>query len=367
MTTTIGETVQPTRRRPVRGHPAAHGLLLIAAFGLAACAGGPPSRVTGDGGPARPPAELADLPDAVPQHAPRSRYGNPPSYEVFGVTYYVMDSVPPRFEEEGRASWYGEKFHGRRTSSGEPYDMYAMTAAHRSLPLPTWVEVTNLENNRSVVVKVNDRGPFVDTDQRIIDLSYAAAVRLDMHDRGTAPVRIRVVTPDDPPRMAAGESRGTPAASLPPPSEVIPAREEPAEKEAEETEEADRAATAPSGAEQGVDAVARAAAASSPSRGTRDEAPVEIGTAEPIISASAEIAPVNLYLQVGAFAGRDNAERMQAHLHETLQTPVTIDNLERDGRALYRVRLGPLQSVADADRLGEQLESKGIDTFLVAP
>ncbi len=335
-----------------RPHPAIAGLCFLAALGLAACAGSPgtppPSRVIGDSGPARPPAALASLPDAVPEHAPRSRYGNPPSYEVFGVTYYVMDSVPGGFEQRGRASWYGKKFHGRRTSSGEPYDMYAMTAAHRSLPLPTWVEVTNLENNRRVVVKVNDRGPFIDTDQRIIDLSYAAAVRLDMHERGTAPVHIRVVTPDDPPRMAARPGRtNDPATLLPPASSVVPAGEEPTEP-----------------------AAAPAATAAAPTRephGGHEETPVEIGTADPIISASADISPVNLYLQVGAFSGRDNAERLRSHLRESLGAPVTIDDLERDGRPLYRVRLGPLESVADADRLGEALEAEGIDTFLVAP
>lgn len=155
--------------------------------------GGPFAGRSPDGGPSNPP-DLSQVPDAVPRDEPRARYGNPARYEVFGQTYYVKDSAEG-YDQEGIASWYGTKFHGRRTSSGEPYDMYAMTAAHRSLPLPTYAEVTNLDNGKRVVVRINDRGPFV--DNRIIDLSYAAATRLDMVDAGTAPVRVRTVTAAD--------------------------------------------------------------------------------------------------------------------------------------------------------------------------
>ena len=120
----------------------------------------------------------------------RSPHGNPPFYEVFGRRYYVLDSAGG-YVERGIASWYGREFHRRRTSSGEMYDMHAMTAAHKTLPLPTWVEVTNLENGRKVIVKVNDRGPFV--GDRIIDLSYAAANALDMVRAGTARVEVRAI------------------------------------------------------------------------------------------------------------------------------------------------------------------------------
>ena len=136
--------------------------------------------------------DLSRIPDAVPKPEPRSRYGNPESYEVNGQHYYVLESSSGYFER-GTASWYGEKFHGRRTSSGERYDMYAMTAAHRTLPLPTYVQVTNLRNGRSVVVRVNDRGPF--HDNRLIDLSYVAAAKLDMLESGTAPVEVRAIDP----------------------------------------------------------------------------------------------------------------------------------------------------------------------------
>ncbi|MGI9292035.1 MAG: septal ring lytic transglycosylase RlpA family protein [Gammaproteobacteria bacterium] len=122
---------------------------------------------------------------------PPSKYGNPPFYEVFGVRYKVMDSSIG-YKERGVASWYGKKFHGRKTSSGERYDMYAMTAAHKALPLPTMVRVTNLSNGKSVIVKVNDRGPFV--KNRIIDMSYAAAIELDMTGAGTAMVEVEALT-----------------------------------------------------------------------------------------------------------------------------------------------------------------------------
>jgi len=154
---------------------------------LTACA----SFDTKDSGPSRPPAGIDSIPEPEPREEPRSRYGNPSSYEVFGQTYYVLDSAHG-YDEEGIASWYGKKFHGERTSSGEEYDMYAMTAAHTSLPLPTYVRVTNLNNDKSIVVRVNDRGPFL--HNRIIDLSYAAAHRLDFVDSGTAPVRVQAIT-----------------------------------------------------------------------------------------------------------------------------------------------------------------------------
>jgi len=131
-----------------------------------------------------------EIPDAKVTSVTRSRYGNPASYEVFGKTYYVRDSAVG-FQQKGIASWYGTKFHGRRTSSGEEYDMYAMTAAHKTLPIPVYVEVINHDNDRKAIVRVNDRGPF--HEGRIIDLSYAAATRLGVAQTGTANVSIRVL------------------------------------------------------------------------------------------------------------------------------------------------------------------------------
>lgn len=176
-----------------------HGLRgsVMALLALAVVAGctpsrdGPPSGDV-DGAPARPP-DVTRVPDPVPRAEPRSTRGNPPFYEVMGRRYYVMkDSAG--YREQGIASWYGTKFHGRTTSSGEPYDMYAMTAAHKTLPLPSYVRVTHRGNGRSIIVRVNDRGPFV--GDRIIDLSYAAAVRLGMHNEGTALVDVELIEPD---------------------------------------------------------------------------------------------------------------------------------------------------------------------------
>lgn len=140
------------------------------------------------GGPSR--AELLRVPDAVPNPEPRSRYGNPYTYVVFGQRYRTLPSSRG-YVERGIASWYGRKFHKRLTSNREPYDMFAMTAAHRSLPLPTYVRVTHLENGASAVVRVNDRGPF--HPGRIIDLSYTAAVKLGIADAGSGPVEVRAI------------------------------------------------------------------------------------------------------------------------------------------------------------------------------
>tara|TARA_B100000686_G_scaffold263710_1_gene277524 strand:+ start:1063 stop:1893 length:831 start_codon:yes stop_codon:yes gene_type:complete len=139
--------------------------------------------------------DVETIPNAIPKREPKSRYGNPKSYVVFGKRYYVMDSGKG-YIEKGIASWYGTKFHGRRTSSGETYDMYAMTAAHKSLPLPTYVKVTNLSNDKFIVVKVNDRGPF--HENRIIDLSYTAAIKLDIIQKGTGLVEVKAIDPEEP-------------------------------------------------------------------------------------------------------------------------------------------------------------------------
>ena len=149
--------------------------------------------------------------DPVPAAEPRSKYGNHSPYSVFGVTYTVMGSAAG-YVEEGNASWYGSKFHGHRTSSGEAYDMYKLSAAHKTLPLPTWARVTNLDNGNSTIVRVNDRGPF--HSERIIDLSWAAAVKLGIDQKGTGRVRVEALTP------AAPASPTTVAAAVasPPPA-----------------------------------------------------------------------------------------------------------------------------------------------------
>lgn len=154
------------------------------------------------------PVDISRIPDAVPRAEPLARYGNTSPYTVWGQSYTIMPSAKG-YRETGIASWYGNKFHALRTSSGEPYDVYGMTAAHRSLPLPTYVRVTNVGNGRSVVVKVNDRGPF--HSDRIMDLSYAAALKLDIVRTGTATVNIEALNPEAP----AAPAGSSPAESLP--------------------------------------------------------------------------------------------------------------------------------------------------------
>lgn len=183
-------------------------LITLAWLSLAACSSNP---VVQDSAP-RKGFDAHAVPDADVREEPRSQYGNPTHYEVFGKRYYVLESSN-NFAQNGIASWYGTKFHGKRTSSGEPYDMYAMTAAHKTLPLPTYVRVTNLENQRQIVVKVNDRGPFV--GDRIIDLSYTAAIKLDMTTKGTAKVRIEALLPGDPDLHGAKQTQTIKAEQLP--------------------------------------------------------------------------------------------------------------------------------------------------------
>ena len=138
------------------------------------------------------PVDVSKIPDAEPVEEPLAKYGNQNPYTVLGETYELLPTAKG-FTQTGKASWYGKKFHGLKTSSGEKYDMYKMTAAHRNLPLPTYVRVTNLDNGKSVIVKVNDRGPF--HSERVMDLSYAAATKLDIVKSGTATVRIDAIDP----------------------------------------------------------------------------------------------------------------------------------------------------------------------------
>lgn len=145
--------------------------------------------------------DVSKIPNAKPKPEPLSKYGNMASYRVNGKRYYPLKSSR-NYQQVGIASWYGTKFHEQRTSSGEKYNMLSMTAAHKTLPLPTYVEVTNLKNHKTIIVKVNDRGPF--KSNRIIDLSYVAAKKLGMAGRGTAPVRIRAI---DPYRFACSHSK----------------------------------------------------------------------------------------------------------------------------------------------------------------
>jgi len=202
--------------RPER-HPLIWLLVLIVL--LAGCAG----KHAKDGPPRTGSVFPPDLPpDPVPRKEARSRYGNGPIYEVLGHSYQVMDSSYG-YQERGVASWYGKKFHGRLTSNQERYDMHAMTAAHKSLPLPTYVRVRNLRNNKSIVVRVNDRGPFV--HNRIIDLSYSAARKLDMIRTGTSLVEVTAISFDEPPRRPTVASVATKKDPVVPEASSLPIKE----------------------------------------------------------------------------------------------------------------------------------------------
>jgi rare lipoprotein A len=266
----------------VRSATLATALLAAGALGLSACSLGPRRPAPAPAPPAAPPVAAPALPanpdaipDAVPRQEPRSARGNPPFYDVLGQRYFVL-AAADGYSERGVASWYGPTFHGGSTSNGEQYDMYGMTAAHKTLPLPTYVRVTNLRNGRSIVVRVNDRGPFV--ANRLIDLSYSAASKLDMLREGTTLVEVRALTPGVPDVL-------TRAVQQPPPT---------------------------------------------------------------------------LYVQAGAFSDQQNAERLNQRLHEAgLASAFVLSPLE--GRShLYRVRLGPVASVAEFDQLAARLGALGI-------
>ncbi|HEY4446518.1 MAG TPA: septal ring lytic transglycosylase RlpA family protein [Steroidobacteraceae bacterium] len=289
------------------GRALAAPLALIVA-GLAACQSTPPTPVPPYTVPPEsltPPPVSGSVPDAIPRLEPRARSGNPPFYSVFGKRYYVLSSSVG-YWERGVASWYGPGFHKVRTSTGERYDMYAMTAAHKTLPLPAYVRVTNLQNGRSVVVRVNDRGPFV--GNRIIDLSYSAAAKLGMLRNGTAMVDVRTIDPSEPPPVITASNR-VPAPAAP-----------------------------------------NAAAASAPVSGAAtpaDSSPAAAGSA--------------LFVQAGAFSDPANAERLVEKLRGHSYGKVFVREDQIAGRRMYRVRIGPVPDVAEFDRIVAALERTGIN------
>ncbi len=288
---------------------------LLSACLLAGCGGGP-VRPSQPRPLPTPPATTGGVPDAVPRAEPRSAHGNPPFYEVAGRRYAVLASADG-YVERGVASWYGPDFHGRNTSSGEPYDMYGMTAAHKTLPLPCYARITNLANGRSIVVRINDRGPFV--ANRIVDLSYSAAQRLDIVRMGTAFVELRTVGPDD--MLAANAA---PPATSPPPAPAATSAPAPAPAPAQT--QADEAITPP-----------------------------------PVASTIPVAAPpgLSLYIQVGAYGDPANATRVVGRLRAAgLPRVLVLDGLA-GGRVLQRVRIGPIASVEDYDQLAARLAAIG--------
>jgi rare lipoprotein A len=271
--------------------------------------------------PSNPPS-VSDIPDAIPRFEPRSPYGNPPFYVVAGHRYAVLPSSAG-YAERGVASWYGTEFHGLKTSTGEAYDMFAMTAAHKTLPLPCYARVTNLSNGHSVVVRINDRGPFV--SNRIIDLSYSAARKLDMIRNGTAFVQVEVLTPAAPsvpadlPVSVPALSASVIGASSAPPITTAPAPNE--------------------------------APAASPA-GVAPTTPPVAGSAPPAVPGS------TFFIQVGAYAKAENARSVARSLRAGgIDRVITLAS--SGAQPLQRVRVGPIASVQQFDALIARLATLG--------
>lgn len=254
-------------------------LILFSALLLQACSLSSRYKIHQDRAPSNP-VNVDHIKDAIPKTEPRSKYGNKKNYKVLGKWYSVKKSSIG-YKEKGIASWYGKKFHGHRTSNGETYDMYAMTAAHKTLPLPTYVRVTHLENGRSIIVRVNDRGPF--HENRIIDLSYSAAKKLGVTAKGTGAVEVTAIDPGTFHQEKINSTR---------------------------------------------------------------------------FSANNNY---KLYLQVGAFSEQQNANNLYNRLSQMFKTRQIHSNFSAE-KNVYRVRIGPLASIADADKLSALLNTRGIPT-----
>ncbi len=273
----------------------------------------PPATTTGikrgggfykDDGPGEtPPPDMAAIPDATPQAEPLHRFANRP-YNALGQDFVPLQQVQP-YSQRGIASWYGRRFHGKRTSSGEPYDMYAMTAAHPTLPIPSYVRVTHLGSDRSVIVRINDRGPF--HRNRLIDLSYTAAWKLGYVQQGSAEVLVEAIVPDEVDMLVARADR-------PPAKKTLP--ETPA-------------SIASAGS---LPADVSVPAAELPSR--------EAGT--------------GLYLQLGAFSSLANAEQFRDYVLGELKW-LTQRLTSQSGGDKVRLHLGPFESADEARRVADKI------------
>jgi rare lipoprotein A len=318
---------------------------VVAAGGLIAFLSGCSS--TGGSVRSHGPSNWADIPDAVPKVEPKSEFGNPKSYVVFGKQYHTLKSSAG-YEARGVASWYGPKFNHRRTSSGEKYNMYAMTAAHKTLPLPTYVRVTNLDNGRTAVVKVNDRGPFY--ANRLIDLSYAAARKLGIVAMGTAPVDVRAIDPAHTrPDANFLVSRSSP--------HVVPTGPKSELRIATSSDRSDaRLGKASYRSGSGVAHVRAKAATKVAATATQPEPRLAAAPRRGVLSASSQA----VYLQVGAFGRRSNAEHLRERLLGRLAEHVLVSTTDKGNKPLYKVHIGPLYSRAKAERVSRKLLALGL-------
>jgi rare lipoprotein A len=257
----------------------------------------PSTRYYKDDGPGdNPPPNLDGIPEAVPKAEPLHRFANRP-YTVLGRDYTPATSLRP-YRERGVASWYGKKFHGEKTSTGETYDMYAMTAAHPTLPLPSYARVTNVATGKSVVVRVNDRGPFL--HNRVIDLSYAAADRIGIAQKGSGEVEVEAILPSSTPTVLAS----APLPPVSPPENVAP--------------------------------------------------PASPAASEPAPTVPVASLDGGYVVQLGAFASYANAQNFVAHVSNQI-APLGVEPGVRQVNGLFRVYLGPYPARDDAKRMADRL------------
>ena len=299
-----------------------------------------------DDGPGVSPPDVALIPDAVPRFEPVHSRANRP-YVVFGQTYQPMTVLAP-FKQRGMASWYGRKFHGQKTSVGETYDMYGMTAAHPTLPLPSYVRVTNVRTGKSVVVRVNDRGPFL--NQRVIDLSYTAAAKLGYVNAGSTEVEVELVTRfDEMPVLA----NALPTPTSPTPTSPIPT--------------AVSAATVPAVAVVSVapERLSIETIVSAPDVIVPPLASASLPSTSPP-SASLPSISRPVFLQLGAFSSQDSADVAKDRMTRQLDD-LKIDGVKDPVRVvrdagLFKIHLGPFASAeaaaANAERIRQQTQFK---------
>ncbi|MDX3907885.1 MAG: septal ring lytic transglycosylase RlpA family protein [Pigmentiphaga sp.] len=347
----------PTTSRQSRGSPGP--LLWIAVCATLALAGcgstpkAPSSSGSGGGGyykddgpPANPPANLDQVQDPLPAVEPLASGPNRP-YVIFGKRYVPRTSLQP-YKVRGIASWYGRKFHGARTSNGEIYDMYAMTAAHTTLPIPSYARVTRVATGKSIIVRVNDRGPF--HDNRVIDLSYTAAYKLGLLAQGSGEVEVELLMPEEIARIRAERESGPMLASAP----GAPASADTA-AETVALPVAVQASSAP------VRELPPLVAASNPppSTGAAPNPAAATGVAVPASSAMpvAAMPQSGVYLQVGAFSGQRNAEDLLARLRSQLADwtePLSIVNTG----SLHRIHIGPYPTRESAQAAAQRLQAR---------
>ena len=283
----------------------------------------------------RPAAQSST--DPIPRTEPLSKYGNPSSYVVFGKRYYTLSSSHG-FVQRGIASWYGKKFHGRRTSSGEIYDMYGMTAAHTQLPLPTYVQVTNLKNGKQVILRVNDRGPF--HGNRVIDLSHTAATKLGIIKEGTGLVEVRAIDTRNY-RLVQNQVENSSLNTI---------------------MKMESATVAESIYEEQLDVTPKI----NPDMIDEQVAYVDDdSTIFDLDATTVSNSGPQIFLQVGAFGERENANQLKNQLSGLSLGEVTISSIIKNSKQLHRVRIGPLTTVQSADNTVAELNSMGMNDYQI--